>query len=65
VNGLFASNYVTLGLSLLINVVFYRFNMIEKLFSRGAQEQTYICLTWAIPLLVLTIASAIVLVAMA
>jgi hypothetical protein len=65
VNRLFALNYVTLGLSLLINVVFYRFNVVEKLFGRWAQEQTYIYLTWAIPLLVLTMASAIVLVAMA
>ena len=65
VNRLFALNYITLGLSLLINVVFYRFNVVEKLFGRWAQEQTYIYLTWAIPVLVLTMASAIVLVAMA
>ena len=65
VNRLFALNYITLGLSLLINVVFYRFNVVEKLFGRWAQEQTYTYLTWAIPVLVLTMASAIVLVAMA
>ncbi len=65
VNRLFALNYITLGLSLLINVVFYRFNVVEKLFGRWVQEQTYIYLTWAIPVLVLTMASAIVLVAMA
>ncbi|MEI9988773.1 MAG: hypothetical protein WDM86_01935 [Rhizomicrobium sp.] len=65
VNRLFALNYITLGLSLLINVVFYRFNVVEKLFGRWVQEQTYTYLTWAIPVLVLTMASAIVLVAMA
>ncbi|MEJ0028681.1 MAG: hypothetical protein WDN01_21865 [Rhizomicrobium sp.] len=65
VNRLFALNYVTLGLSLLINVVFYRFDVVEKLFGRWVQEQAYLYLTWAIPVLVLTMASAIVLVAMA
>ncbi|HEY4940065.1 MAG TPA: hypothetical protein VII56_01450 [Rhizomicrobium sp.] len=65
VNRLFALNYVTLGLALAINVLFYRFNVVEKLFGRWAQEQTYTYLTWAIPVLVLTTASAVVLVAMA
>ena len=65
VNRLFALNYVTLGLSLLVNVLFYRFNVVEKMFGRWVQEQTYTFLTWAIPVLVLTMASAIVLVAVA
>lgn len=65
VNRLFALNYVTLGLSLMVNVLFYRFNVVEKMFGRWVQEQTYTFLTWAIPVLVLTMASAIVLVAVA
>ncbi|MEJ0043786.1 MAG: hypothetical protein WDM81_16910 [Rhizomicrobium sp.] len=65
VNRLFALNYVTLGLALAINVLFYRFNVVEKLFGRWVQEQVYTYMSWAIPVLVLTMASAIVLVAVA
>jgi hypothetical protein len=65
VNRLFALNYVTLGLSLMVNILFYRFNVVERLFGRWVQEQTYIFLTWAIPVLALTMATSVVLVAMA
>ena len=65
VNRLFALNYVALFLALLINVLFYRFNVMEKLFGRWVQEQVYLFLTWAIPLLVFTMAGSIVLVALA
>ena len=65
VNRLFALNYVALFLALLINVLFYRFNVVEKLFGRWVQEQVYLFLTWAIPLLVFTMAGSIVLVALA
>jgi len=65
VNRLFALNYTALFLALLINVLFYRFNVVEKLFGRWVQEQVYLFLTWAIPLLVFTMAGSIVLVALA
>jgi hypothetical protein len=65
VNRLFALNYVTLGLALLVNVLFYRFNVVEKLFGRWVQEQVYLYLTWAVPVLVFTMATSIVLVALA
>jgi hypothetical protein len=65
VNRLFALNYTALFLALLINVLFYRFNVVEKVFGRWVQEQVYLFLTWAIPLLVFTMAGAVVLVAMA
>ncbi len=65
VNRLFALNYITLGLALAINVLFYRFNVVEKMFGRWVQEQVYTYMSWAIPVLVLTMASAIVLVAVA
>ncbi len=56
VNRLFALNYVALFLALMINVLFYRFNVVEKLFGRWVQEQVYLFLTWAIHLLVFAMA---------
>jgi hypothetical protein len=65
VNRLFILNYVTLGVSLLINVLLFRFSVVERLLGRYVQEHLYLFLMWAIPLLVLTMASAVVLVALA
>ncbi|MGH6768269.1 MAG: hypothetical protein ACRECO_04525 [Xanthobacteraceae bacterium] len=65
VNRLFALNYVTLGLSLLVNVLLFRYGVVERMFGRYVQEQLYIYLTWAIPTLALTMAAAVVLVAVA
>jgi len=63
VSRLFALNYVTLGLCLLVNILIFRFGVVERLFGRYVQEQVYLVLIWAIPVLVLTMASAVVLVA--
>ena len=65
VNRLFTLNYTTLGISLLVNVLMFRFGVVERLFGRYVQEQLYFFLMWAVPLLVLTMASAVVLVAIA
>ncbi len=65
VNQLFALNYVTLGVCLLVNVLFYRFGVVEAAFGRYVQEQAYAVLTWAIPATVAISAGAIVLAAMA
>jgi hypothetical protein len=65
VNRLFALNYLTLGVSLLVNILLYRFRVAETLIGRYAQEQLYFYLMWAIPVLALTMATAIILVAMA
>ena len=65
VNRLFTLNYITLGISLLVNVLMFRFGLVERLFGRYVQEQLYFFLIWAVPLLVLTMASAVVLVAIA
>ena len=65
VNRLFALNYTALFLALLINVLFYRFKVIEGLFGRWVQEQVYLYLLWAIPVMVFVMASSVVLVAMA
>ena len=63
VNRLFTLNYVTLGVSLLVNVLLFRFGVVERLLGRYVQEQLYFVLIWAVPVLVLTMASAVVLVA--
>lgn len=65
VSRLFALNYITLGVALVINIVFYRYKVIEGLFGRYVQEQVFLGLAWAVPAVVLTIAGAIVLAAMA
>jgi hypothetical protein len=65
VNRLFALNYVTLAISLAVNILLFRFRVVEHAFGRYVQEQFYLYLVWAIPLLVLTTAVSIILVALA
>lgn len=64
VSRLFALNYVTLGVSLMVNVLLFRFNVIGRWFGRYVQEQLYLFLIWAVPLLVLVTAASVILVAM-
>lgn len=63
VSRLFALNYIALGIGLLVNVLIFRFGVAERFFGRYVQEQLYLALSWAIPILVLTTAAAIILVA--
>lgn len=63
VSRLFALNYITLGIGLLTNVLLFRYGVIERLFGRYVQEQLYLVVAWAIPLLALTAAGAVLLVA--
>ena len=49
VNRLFTLNYVTLGVSLLVNILIFRFGVVERVFGRYVQEQLYLFLIWAIP----------------
>ncbi len=65
VSRLFALNYITLGIGLLVNVLLFRYGVIERLFGRYVQEQLYLVLAWAIPVVVLTAAGAVILVAIA
>ena len=65
INRLFALNYVTLAISLAVNVLLFRFRVVERAFGVYVQEQFYLFLVWAIPLLVLTTAASIILVALA
>jgi Neurotransmitter-gated ion-channel ligand binding domain len=64
VNRLFALNYVTLAISLAVNILLFRFGVVERAFGRYVQEQFYLFLVWAIPLLVLTTAVSVILVAL-
>jgi hypothetical protein len=48
---LFGLNYLTLGLSLVVDIVLFRFNVAKRLFGRWVQEQTFLVLLWAIPVL--------------
>jgi hypothetical protein len=62
---LFALNYVALGISLLINVALFRFNVVARYFGRYVQEQLYLYLIWAVPLLMFVSAGSVILAAMA
>src|SRR5688572_21013674 len=64
VNRLFALNYLTLGISLLVNVLLFRFQVVGRGLGQYVQEQFYLVLVWAIPLLALTMAASILLVAL-
>ena len=65
VSRLFALNYMALGISLMINVLMFRFGVVGRWFGRYVQEQLYLFLIWAVPLLMLVAAASVILVAMA
>ncbi|HEY5707717.1 MAG TPA: hypothetical protein VIS96_19315 [Terrimicrobiaceae bacterium] len=65
VRRLFALNYLALALSLIVNLTLFRFNLPMRWFGRYVQEQVFLFLSWAVPLLVLATAVAFLLVAMA
>jgi hypothetical protein len=65
VTRLFGLNYVALGAALAIIITLFRFNLVQRACGKYVQEQLYLCIVWAGPLLVLATAVAILLVAMA
>jgi hypothetical protein len=65
VSRLLALCYATLGMAFLINVLLIRFRVVERTLGRYTQEQTYLVLRWAFPVLVLTMAGAMILSAVA
>ena len=65
VRRLLALNYLALALSLVVNLALFRFNLPMRWFGRYVQEQVFLFLSWAVPLLVLATAVATLLVAMA
>lgn len=64
VSRLFALNYTTLGVSLAVNILLYRFNLVLRWFGPLVQEQVFRFCLWSIPLLSLSTAAAIVAAAM-
>lgn len=52
VNRLFALNYMTLAAALVVNILFSRFTVIERVFGRYVQEQAYAVIMWMLPLIV-------------
>lgn len=62
---LFGLNYFVLGAAFAIIIILFRFNLVGRAFGKYVQEQLYLCLVWAGPLLVLATAVALLLAAMA
>jgi neurotransmitter-gated ion-channel len=65
VSRLFGLNYLVLALSLAVVVLLYRFNVVKRACGKYVQEQLYLLLLWALPLLVVATAAALLLVARA
>lgn len=47
---LFGLNYSTLAIALVIDIVLFQFNWGAKLFGKYVQEQMYLVLSWAVPM---------------
>jgi hypothetical protein len=60
VTRLFALNYATLGISLVIDIALFRFNLLSRLCGRWLQEQLFLVLLWAIPVISLGTGVAVV-----
>lgn len=65
VTRLFGLNYLVLGAALAIIITLFRFNLVQRVFGKYVQEQLYLSIVWAGPVLVLATAIALLLVAMA
>jgi hypothetical protein len=65
VTRLFGLNYLVLGAALTIIITLFRFNLVQRACGKYVQEQLYLAIVWAGPLLVLATAIALLLVAMA
>ena len=63
VTRLFALNYATLAISLLVVIFFYRFGWPRRLFGRYVEEQIFLFVSWAMPVLTLGASVAFLLVA--
>jgi hypothetical protein len=63
VSRLFALNYLTLGLVLMIVIFMYRFNVFNRFFGAYVEEEVYMFLFWALPLLTLGSAAGLIAVA--
>lgn len=57
---LFALNYFLLGLSIAVGIFLYRFNVVKRVFGPHVQEEFFVFINWAIPVLVFGTAAAMV-----
>jgi uncharacterized Tic20 family protein len=62
---LFGLNYLVLGIAAAIIITLFRFNLVQRACGKYVQEQLYLSIVWAGPLLVLATAIALLLVSMA
>jgi Neurotransmitter-gated ion-channel ligand binding domain len=53
VTRLFALNYATLAISLIVVIFFYRFGLPRRLFGRYVEQQLFSFVSWALPVLTL------------
>jgi hypothetical protein len=65
VTRLFGLNYAMLALSLIIVVVFFRYELPKRWFGGHVQHEAFKFIAWALPLLSLATACALLLVAAA
>lgn len=65
VSRLFGLNYLVLGIAAGLIITLFRFNLVQRACGKYVQEQLYLSIVWAGPLLVLATAIALLLVAMA
>jgi hypothetical protein len=64
INRLFALNYLTLAVALAVNILIFRFHLVERVAGRYVQEQLFLTIIWAVPLLALITAASVILVAL-
>jgi hypothetical protein len=64
VSRLFGLNYVTLGIALGVVVFMYRFNTLKRVYGSYVQEEAFLFLLWAVPVLVFGTATALIAAAM-
>lgn len=60
---LFGLNYFLLAVSIAVGILLYRFNIVRRLFGPYVQEEFFIFINWAIPVVVFATAAAMVLMA--
>lgn len=65
VTRLFGLNYLALAIGLVIKITVFRFNVLGRVFGNHVLTQSFQCMTWGLPAIVLSTAAAIILVVMA
>lgn len=60
---LFGLNYLTLAISLIVNVALFRFNVVRAVAGRHVQQEVFQFIVWALPLSIGATAAALMLIA--